>query len=286
MSFSSIKEAKQCLNKADAILIITGAGMSADSDIITYRGDDGLWTKTLNIDGIKYKYDEISNIKMWNINPHLAWGFKSKFYKDISNKVPHKGYYKLLKVLQKKYNNNYFICTSNIDIFFEKSGYDSDKIYEVHGSLKYLQCMDKKCSIKHGIIDANIDLFPDFDKNLIAKKLPKCPNCKKNILRPNVSMFGDFDFYGKPYEYQKKRMNNWLKKIKKNNQKLVILEIGCGISEHSLRINNGIMMSGEWKLPKIQNLIKTIRINPFDLQESTNTIQITNTAKNAINQLF
>jgi len=39
-------------------------------------------------------------------------------------------------------------------------------------------------------------------------------------------------------------------------------------------------------MPKITNLIKTIRINPYDLQESPDTIQITDTAKNAINQLF
>jgi len=81
-------------------------------------------------------------------------------------------------------------------------------------------------------------------------------------------------------------MDNYLKQIKINNHKLVILEIGCGISEHSLRMNNGAMMSGEWKMPKITNLIKTIRINPYDLQESPDTIQITDTAKNAINQLF
>ena len=50
------------------------------------------------------------------------------------------------------------------------------------------------------------------------------------------------------------RTEIWLNEVNKNDQKLLILEIGCGINPHSLRMNNGIMLSGEWKLPKINNL--------------------------------
>ena len=86
--------------------------------------------------------------------------------------------------------------------------------------------------------------------------MPKCPNCP-NILRPNVSMFGDYNFYGKPYEFAKKKMESWIKENEKNNNKLVILEIGCGINPHSLRMRNGKTLSGEWKLPKIKSIVKT-----------------------------
>jgi hypothetical protein len=44
------------------------------------------------------------------------------------------------------------------------------------------------------------------------------------------------------------KLESWLDVINKNNQKLVILEIGCGINPHSLRMNNGTMLSNEWKL--------------------------------------
>ena len=124
---------------------------------------------------------------------------------------------------------------------------------------------------------------------MVACNLPKCRHCGK-ILRPNVSMFGDYEFYGKPYEYSKKKMDSWITKIKNNNKKLAILEIGCGTNQHSLRMNNGVMMSGEWKIPKIKNLIKTVRINLDDCNDWENpakeTVNLSMKAKDAIRQIF
>jgi NAD-dependent SIR2 family protein deacetylase len=283
---NNVKESSNILKNCDAILVIAGAGMSADSGIFTYRGNDGIWSKNITIGNKNYGYDEISSLEMWKKNPELAWGFKAGFYDLMASKKPHKGYYKLLDFLKETKKNNYFICTSNIDNFFEKSGYDKDKIYEVHGSMNYLQCMDKKCAIRNGIIEMTEKYLPTFTReNFVASHLPSCPNCK-NILRPNVSMFGDYDFYGKPYEYARKKMEKWLQNIEKNNQTLVILEIGCGINQHSVRMKDGVMMSGEWKIPKITNLTKTIRVNPNDEQEDNNTIHVNLGALQGINRLI
>ena len=62
---TNIKEAKALLQTCDAVLVIAGAGMSADSDIFTYRGNDGIWSKTIQIGNKTYRYDEISSLKMW-----------------------------------------------------------------------------------------------------------------------------------------------------------------------------------------------------------------------------
>ena len=104
--------------------------------------------------------------------------------------------------------------------------------------------------------------------------------------RPNVSMFGDVEFYGKPYLHQRRRLNEWFLNLKKNNKKLVILEIGCGINPHSLRMSNGKMMSGEWKMPVFDNNIGTIRLNPNDEQNDKNTIHISLGAQKGIHLLF
>jgi len=283
---TNIKEAKEILQNCDAVLVIAGAGMSVDSGISTYRGTDGIWSKTIKIGNKNYRYDEISSLEMWKTYPELAWGFKAHFYNIMASKSPHEGYDKLLHFLTKIKKNNYFICTSNIDNYFEKGNFDKNKIYEVHGSMKLLQCMDKKCSIRNGAIEFKEDILPKYDKEtFIASRLPHCSHCKE-ILRPNVSMFGDYEFYGKPYEYSKKKMEKWIQDIEKNNQKIVILEIGCGINPHSLRMNNGVMMSGEWKIPSIKNVIKTIRLNPEDIEESENTIHISLSAKVGLKRLF
>jgi NAD-dependent SIR2 family protein deacetylase len=253
----SIKEAKKLINQADSILLIVGAGMSVESGIPTYRGNNGLWEREIVINNKAYAYDEISSLKMWKEFPELAWGFKAKFYSTLNECIPHDGYYNLLRRIKEKFGDNYFVCTSNIDGFFKKSDFDPEKIYEMHGTMDLFQCMDKNCNQRNGI--QLLDNIPEFDKNMIVKKLPKCKYCD-NILRPNVSMFGDFDFYNVPYKYQRNKLEKFIDKS--NN--MIIVEIGCGINPHSLRMENGKMLSGEWKMPKLKENIPFIRINPND----------------------
>lgn len=277
-----IESAKQLLKNADSILIVSGAGMSVDSGIPTYRGNNGLWGKNIKIGNEMISYDSISSLEMWKKRPELAWGFKAHFYKTMNELKPHDGYYKLLNNITNRYD--YFIATSNIDGYFKRSGFDENKIYEVHGSVNYVQCMDKNCNKQNGIV--KLTSLPLYDPDtFIATNLPICTYCGK-MSRPNVSMFGDVEFYGKPYEYQRKRLNDFISNIKNNNKKMVIIEIGCGINPHSLRMSNGQMMSGEWKMPLCNNNIGTIRINPYDDQNDTNTIHIGLSAKQGIFKLF
>jgi len=263
MPNNKLKDAKKSIENCDAILIVAGAGMSVDSGIFTYRGSNGIWEKSIKVGNQNYRYTEISSLDTWKKNPELAWGFKANFYKMMKNNNPHEGYYTLLEYIKNKKNNNYFVCTSNIDNYFERAGFDKDKIYEAHGNMVRYQCMDKKCTSIHGLFtDKEIQLPPFDEETFIARNLPKCPNCP-NILRPNVSMFGDYDYYEKPYDYIKKRMLNWLNELNEKNKKLVILEIGCGINPHSLRMYDNIPMSKEYKLPKVKKCVY-IRLNPED----------------------
>lgn len=286
MPYNEIKESQRALAECDALLVIAGAGMSVDSGIFTYRGSNGIWNRSIQIGNEMYRYDEISSLKMWKEFPALAWGFKANFYSMMCNAEPHEGYYKLLDYVTNQKKNNYFICTSNIDNYFERAGFDKNKIYEVHGTMKSLQCMDKKCSMRNGVIEMTDAHMPTIDQNtLIGSNLPACPHCS-NILRPNVSMFGDYDFYGKPYEFAKKKMKIWLQENEKQNSKLVILEIGCGINPHSLRMNNGKTLSGEWKLPNIKIPLTMIRLNPDDEQPEDNCIHVKMGSKQGIKTIL
>ena len=286
MPHTELKDAQKAIAQCDALLIVAGAGMSVDSGIFTYRGANGIWNKSIQIGNEMYSYDEISSLKMWKEFPALAWGFKANFYTTMRDAEPHEGYYKLLDYVKHRKNGNYFVCTSNIDNYFERAGFDKDKIYEVHGTMKTLQCMDKRCSARNGVISMTDAHMPAFDKTtFIGSNLPSCPYCP-NILRPNVSMFGDFDFYGKPYEFARRKMDIWLKENEEKGKSLVILEIGCGINPHSLRMNNGKMLSGEWKLPKITCLTKMVRLNPDDDPVEDGCIHVRLGAKQGIQLLM
>ena len=60
-----------------------------------------------------------------------------------------------------------------------------------------------------GLTRDTIDKY--YTKEIVVEQ---CKHCKE-MSRPNVSMFGDFEFYGKPYEHQRKRLDNWVSNIKK-----------------------------------------------------------------------
>ena len=279
-----IANAKALMENTDAVLVVTGAGMSVDSGIPTYRGTNGLWAKSIDIGDKSYGYDEISSLEMWKTNPELAWGFKAHFRKLSSEQEPHEGYYDLLENVSKK--SDYFVCTSNVDGYFRRVGFDPTKLYEVHGTIDYLQCMDINCNKTHGVVETTDLLVPEYDsETFLANSLPKCVHCNK-MLRPNISVFGDVEFYGKPYQHQRRRLNEWLANLKKCGKSLVILEIGCGINPHSLRMTNGKMMSGEWKMPVFDNNVGTIRLNPTDEQSDEKTIHIAMGAKNGIRAIF
>ena len=97
-----IANAKALMENTDAVLVVTGAGMSVDSGIPTYRGTNGLWAKSIDIGDKSYGYDEISSLEMWKTNPELAWGFKAHFRKLSGEQEPHEGYYDLLENVSKK----------------------------------------------------------------------------------------------------------------------------------------------------------------------------------------
>ena len=89
-----------------------------------------------------------------------------------------------------------------------------------------------------------------------AKTLSKCKNCSA-LSRPNILMFGDWDWNPSRANAQNTRFNNWLRSVKKKRQKLSILEIGAGTAIATVRVKGeGIALSYE--------NAKLIRINPRD----------------------
>ena len=151
--------------------------MSVDSGVPTYRGSNGIWTKSIKVGNENYSYDEISSLKMWKENPRLAWGFKSNFYHLMKSLEPHEGYFELLEKIQDRYD--YFVASSNIDGYFKRAGFEENKIYEVHGSVNYLQCMNKHCNQINGVTKA--ENMPSFNQDtFIADWLPKCKHCNKS----------------------------------------------------------------------------------------------------------
>jgi NAD-dependent SIR2 family protein deacetylase len=243
----NIRKIKEILDSAEAILITAGAGMGVDSGLPDFRGNDGFWREYPVVKKLGLEFAQMANPKWFVDDAYLAWAFYGHRLNLYRVTTPHRGFGLLLDYVKSK-NSNYFVFTSNVDGQFSKSGFDSDKIVEIHGSIHHLQCSQKCTSL---IWENSESIEVDMDK-FRAKKLIYCPNCSY-VARPNILMFGDFGWVSDRTSLQEDRYEKWLNK--NSHKKIAIIEIGAGSAIPTVR------MEGEYIAKEYDNAT-LIRINP------------------------
>ena len=151
------------------VYFFTGAGVSAESGMRTFRDSNGLWENN--------KISEICNINTWRLHKPEVFSFYSNLRMKLEKLKPNKIHLKIAE-LQNLYGvDNVIIITQNIDDLFERAG--CKNVLHLHGDLKTMICTNKKC--KH--------LYNVGYNNVEAGTL--CPVCNENMLKPNVVFFGE-----------------------------------------------------------------------------------------------
>ena len=150
------------LEDAKKIVFVTGAGISQESGIPTFRGKDGLWR---NYDAMK-----LATIDSFYDNPKLVWEWYNERRKNVFSAEPNLGH-KAIVELEKFVK--VVVLTQNIDGLHQRAG--STEVLELHGSIVKIKCV--VCNFKSEIVTEFIDIPP----------LCKCGN----ILRPDVVWFGE-----------------------------------------------------------------------------------------------
>lgn len=213
------------LTEADAMLILTGAGMGVDSGLSDYRGKSGQWGKVA--DETKLNAIDVVNPQYMEKNPGYVWELFARRMKEYQQAIPHQGFH-ILKQWIEKFTLDYFIITSNIDAQFQKAGFNEQKIRELHGSIFYLQC-SKPCTNEIWTNNLNSETLIDEIKSGL---FPKCPNCGA-MARPNVYMFRDGTYIAKRSKNQDTRFEEFMSHHK--NEKFIVFEIGSGPHVQSIR---------------------------------------------------
>ncbi len=254
------KKAKEILLKADALLITAGAGMGVDSGLPDFRGKEGFWRAYPMAKKLGLRFEELANPRWFRDDPSLAWefyGHRLLLYRDT---IPHDGFFKLLEFAKTK-KGGYFVFTSNVDGQFQKAGFDENKIVEIHGSIHHLQCVNRCCD----------DIWSAQNENLNSH--PKCPKCG-GIARPNILMFGDWEWIDNKTHNQYQKLNQWLHDIDDLN--LAIIEFGAGLSVPTVRVFSENIAS--------RKNAKLIRVNPRDSDSPHDAISLSCGAKEAIDK--
>ena len=226
----AIQRAAELIAEADALLITAGAGMGVDSGLPDFRGNEGFWNAYPPYRNLGRSFVEMANPQGFSSDPAFAWGFYGHRLNLYRETKPHEGFQTLLKWGRAK-PAGCAVMTSNVDGHFQRAGFDGEPVYEVHGSINYLQCT-LPCG--DAIWSAqDLDIEVDEETMRARPPLPRCPHCDA-VARPNILMFGDWNYLGNRNDEQRRHLDAWL--AERRESRIVILEFGAGKAVPTIRM--------------------------------------------------
>jgi NAD-dependent deacetylase len=156
------------ISPADRIFILTGAGISAESGLPTFRASDGLWAG--------HRIEDVCTPEALSDNPALVWQFYSQRRAQGAMANPNPAHFALAE-LESKLGDRFFLCTQNVDDLHERAG--SHRLVHMHGELAKSRCED----------DCGRPPVPD---TTVYKNLDEVPRCACGArLRPHIVFFGE-----------------------------------------------------------------------------------------------
>lgn len=204
------------LQKSRRIMALLGAGLSASSGLPTFRGAGGLWRD--------HDATQLATPEAFEEDPGLVWQFYSYRRHMALKAKPNPAHYALAELARKK---DFITITQNVDGLSQRAGHSRDKLHLLHGSLYDTRCTEFYC--KHFETDDFTDpivpalAIPTEDEaearqalqarerranngpsqeldiadsavslpEIPLDALPRCPSCKRGLLRPGVVWFGE-----------------------------------------------------------------------------------------------
>jgi NAD-dependent deacetylase len=151
------------LRRASRVVVLTGAGVSAESGLATFRGVDGLWEG--------HRITEVATPGGFARDPHLVWRFYNMRRANLWKVQPNPGH-RALAALEQRWGERFTLVTQNIDGLHQAAG--SKRVFELHGRLSRVRCT--ACT------------YAEDRPGQDLPALPSCPRCEE-LLRPDVVWF-------------------------------------------------------------------------------------------------
>ncbi|MFT7860459.1 MAG: Sir2 family NAD-dependent protein deacetylase [Sulfurimonas sp.] len=152
------------------VVVLSGAGISAESGLSTFRESDGLWAN--------YSVDDVCTAGCLISNRDETIEFYDKRRTELADKEPNHAH-KTLAELKNRYKDDIAIITQNVDDLFEKAGIAHEDVIHLHGYLTQVEC--EQC---REIFDIGYNKLNEVNNG-------RCQNCGSEFVRPNIVMFGE-----------------------------------------------------------------------------------------------
>ena len=153
------------------VVILTGAGISAESGIKTFRASDGLWEN--------HAIEDVATPYAWERNPELVWNFYQGRRRQLQDVEPNPAH-KALVTLEKYLGDNLLLVTQNVDDLHSRAG--SKNLIHMHGELRILRC--EECH----------EIFDMMEPSHLTSQYITCPSCSNQRLRPHIVWFHEMPF--------------------------------------------------------------------------------------------
>jgi len=158
------------------LLVLTGAGISAESGVPTFRDANGLWEQ--------HRVEDVASPIGFHRDPSLVWRFYSQRRAAAKTVSPNPGHMALAEI-ENQLGSDFLLVTQNVDNLHPRAG--SKRLIELHGNLFTTRC-------------SGCDREPFADDRQYMDDLPECEFCKENgvtaLLRPHIVWFGEMLFPG------------------------------------------------------------------------------------------
>ena len=147
------------------VVALTGAGISAESGIRTFRANDGVWEN--------HRIEDVATPFAWERDPRLVWRFYQGRRRQLLDVNPNSAHEALVSL--ESYLDEFLLITQNVDDLHSRAG--SEKLIHMHGELRKLRC--EMCG---EIIDA-------MDDEHLQDQYVECVQCANKRLRPHIVWF-------------------------------------------------------------------------------------------------
>jgi len=171
----------QKLLPQDRLFVLTGAGVSAESGLPTFRGANGLWRG--------YRVEDVATPEAFAADPVMVWQFYAE-RRERHGTVQANPAHVALADLERALGDRFFLCTQNVDSLHEQAG--SERVVHMHGRLMQSRCSRSLCRS-----------LPFDDRNLYRSRaeIPNCPKCGA-MVRPHICWFGEVPFHMELIQHQ------------------------------------------------------------------------------------
>ncbi len=177
---------RQRMGQQGRLVVLTGAGISAESGIPTFRGPEGYWT----VGSVNYRPEQMATYQMFSRHPESVWQWYLYRLGVCREAGPNAGH-RAVERMERLLGDRFLLVTQNVDGLHLRAGNSLERTYAIHGNIELVRCGDDCCR----------DVFPmPADVSTKSKREPlddqdrealRCPRCAA-WLRPHVLWFDEY----------------------------------------------------------------------------------------------